>query len=170
MLPKIELVTKEIGNVIEIEENASMFKLPSIMGKDLSLISEYLKKNEVITEEPPYAQYLDIDWDAQMKKGMLADFIDVFTKKWHFVVGFQIPQKIESSENMLHGFIEQKTYIQTTHFGPYHKVGKTYERMYEWGNKENLKLENKSIEFYLNDPRETKKNELETLVLIPIKG
>ena len=169
MSPKIELVRKEIGDVLKIEESASMFKLPSLMGKDLNLILEYLKEQDVKTNEPPYARYLDIDWDAQMKKGMLSDLFDAFTKKWHFFVGFSIPKSVESRGNIIHELIEQRKYIQTTHFGPYHKVGDTYKRLYEWAKNENLDLEHQSIEFYLNDPKETEKKDLETLVLIPVR-
>ncbi|MBU0473767.1 MAG: GyrI-like domain-containing protein [Bacteroidetes bacterium] len=169
MAQKIEIVEKEIGHVLEIEENASMLKLPSLMGKDLTLILDYMKEKNVTPEEAPYGRYLDIDWDSQMKKGLLADMIDVFTKKWHFTVGFPTQRELEQSGNIKHKFFEKKKYVQTTHMGPYQKVGKTYKSMYIWAKNENLELENISIEFYLNDPKETKKNDLKTLVLIPIK-
>ena len=169
MAQKIEIIEKEIGHVIEIEENVSVFKLPSIMGKDLKLISEYLEEKSVKSKDAPYARYLDIDWDVQTQKGMLANLIDLFTKKWHFLNGFTIPTELEAKDNMKTDLIKLKKYVQTTHFGPYQKVGNTYKNMYVWAKEQNFELVGESIEFYLNDPRETKKELLETLVLIPIK-
>ena len=86
-MDKIEVVEKEIGNVIEIEEMIPMWKMPSIMGKDFSLITEYIKTKNIKDTGKPYARYLDIDWEAQMAKGVIANFIEIFTKKWHFQVG-----------------------------------------------------------------------------------
>ncbi len=169
MNPKIEIVEKEIGFVIEIEEKASTFKLPLVMGKDLKQISEYLKENNVNSKNAPYARYLDINWDVQTQKGMLANLIDLFTKKWHFLNGFTTPTKLEAKDNMKTDLIKLNKYVQTTHLGPYQKVGDTYKKMYAWAKGQNLELVGESIEFYLNDPRETKKEFLETLVLIPIK-
>lgn len=40
--------------------------------------------------------------------------------------------------------------------------------MYAWSKEQNLSLQGESLEFYLNDPRETDKKDLETQVLIPI--
>ncbi|MEN8192097.1 MAG: GyrI-like domain-containing protein [Bacteroidota bacterium] len=168
MTPDIEIIEKEFGNVIEVEELAPMTKMPSVMGKNFAAIKEYLDKNNLEYREAPYAKYLDIDWDAQMRKGFLANFIEVFTKKWHFKVGFVIPSKVDDFEEMKSDFIPHKRYIQTMHLGAYHKVGNTYKRLYAYAKENSLRLGDISYEFYLNDPKEVKKDELETRVLIPI--
>lgn len=168
MTHEIELIEKEFGNVIEVEEFVPMTKMSSVMGKNFTEIKKYLEKNNIECTEPPYAKYLDIDWDIQMKKGFLANLIEAFTKKWHFKVGFVISNKVEDFEEKKSDFIIKQKYIQTTHLGAYHKVGNTYKRLYAWAKDNDLKLSGVSFEFYLNDPQIVKKDKLETRVLIPI--
>jgi effector-binding domain-containing protein len=65
--------------------------------------------------------------------------------------------------------IQNKKYVKTIHFGPYQNVGSTNKKMFGWAKSLNLSFENESLEFYLNDPRDTKKESLETMVLIPVQ-
>ena len=92
---QIEIITREIGNVIEIEENVSMLKIPQVMGRDLTMITEYMKSNNVKCAEPPYSRYLDINWKVQMNMSKFASFMAMFTKKWHFMVGMPTPVKMD---------------------------------------------------------------------------
>ena len=166
---KIEIIEKEIGNVIEIEEIIPMWKMPSIMGKDFNQILEYYKSKNIKDTGIPYARYIDVNWKEQVEKSFFANLIEVFTKKWHFYVGIPVPKKVDSNNNLKSNFIKNKKYIQTIHYGAYHKVGDTYKTMYNWSQKENIKLESESIEFYLNDPNIIEKEKLETMILIPIE-
>lgn len=167
-MEEIEVIEKEIGDVIEIEERVSMLKMPSVMGKDFTLILEYLKTKDVRCKEAPYARYLDIDWEVEMKKGMFANIISAFTKKWHFQIGMPTEKKIGGTDNMISKHIKTEKYIKTHHYGPYQKVGGTYKKMCAWAKTKNLTLDKESFEFYLNDPGETKKEDLKTMVLIPV--
>jgi len=167
-MEKIEIIKKEIGDVLEIEERTPMWKMPSAMGRDFTLILEHLNSRGVECREAPYTRYLNIDWDFEMKLSAFANFIRIFTKKWHFKVGMPVSSKIEGVNNMIDRRIQNKKYIKTTHYGPYQKVGETYKKMYTWSKTQNLSFENESLEFYLNDPRETSKESLETMVLIPL--
>ncbi len=103
-----------------------------------------------------------------MSKGLIANVIGMFTKKWHFQVGIPISRDISSSSPLKCSFIQNTKYIKTIHHGAYHKVGQTYKKMYVWAVEQQLSLGNESIEFYLNNPKEVKKELLETMVLIPI--
>ena len=60
-------------------------------------------------------------------------------------------------------------YVKSLHIGPYRKVGDTYKRMMTWIAEKNIIPAPECIEIYLNDPRETKKEDLMTEVFIPIK-
>lgn len=165
---EIEIVEKEIGNVVEIEETIPMWKMPSVMSKDYFAIYKYLKSkgNEEIGK--PYARYLDIDWSVETSKGFFSILLDCVLKKWHFYAGIPSSIKLEDSDNMKAGVIESKKYIQTMHCGSYCKVGDTYKKLYAWSKEQNLSLQGESIEIYLNDPKETDKKGLKTQVLIPI--
>ncbi len=167
-MEKIEIIEKEISDVIEIEERAPMWKMPSAMARDFTLILELLKSKGIDCKEAPYARYLDIDWDLEMKKGVFVNFIGMFTKPWHFQAGMHVSSKIEGADNLVCRTIKKQKYVKTIHYGPYQKVGATYKKMYIWAKAQKLSLENESMEFYLNDPKNTEKNSLETMVLIPI--
>jgi effector-binding domain-containing protein len=103
-----------------------------------------------------------------MTKGAIANSIGAFTKKWHFQAGIPTGIQLETSGLMNCRKIGKKSYIKTVHHGPYHKVGQTYKKMYAWAKERDEVLGDESIECYLNDPRETKKSMLETMVLIPV--
>lgn len=167
-MEEIEIIEKEIGDVVEIEERVPVWKMPFAMSKDFKLILEYLKSKGVDCKEAPYARYLDFDWDLEMKRGAFANFIRMFTKQWHFQAGMPTSTKIGGANNLVGRKIQTKKYVKTIHYGPYQKVGATYQKMYVWAKGKKLSFENESIEFYLNDPRDTEKNSLETMVLIPI--
>ena len=164
----IEIIEKEIGDVIEIEERIPVWKMPSAMSRDFKSILAYLKSEGVDFREAPYARYLDIDWDSEMKRGVLANLIRMFTKKWHFQAGMPVSSKIEGAENLVCRAIQKQKYVKTIHYGPYQKVGATYKKMCAWAGTQKLSLEGESLEFYLNDPRDTPEKSLETMVLIPI--
>ena len=92
----------------------------------------------------------------------------MFTRKWKLQIGFPLYNKAEGRGNIKAGFLPGGRFVKTEHRGPYHKVGKTYKKMLAWIRENNLKIKGESIEIYNNDPRITKKEKLETTILIPI--
>ncbi len=164
----MEIIEKEIGHAIEIEEKARMFKMASVMGRDYKNICEYV--NGEIGEDMgiPYARYLSVDWESQMSKNAFANFIEIFTKKWHFQVGIPVGKELTDQLPMKYTFIKQSKYIKKIHLGSYQNLGKTYKKIYIWAKEKNYKFGNESIEFYLNDPNEVEKESLETMILVPI--
>jgi effector-binding domain-containing protein len=164
----IEIIEKEIGDVIEIEERVPVWKMPFVMSKDFNLILEYLKSKDVDCKEAPYARYINIDWELEMKKGAFANFVGLLTKKWHFRVGMPTSMKIEGANDLKDRQIQNKKYVKTIQYGPYQDVGATYKKMYAWAKSQNLDFENESLELYLNNPKVTDKERLKTMVLIPV--
>ena len=166
---KIDVIDKWMGTSLEIEENIPMWKMSFVIKRDFRRMFEYLQSQGSDASEPPYARYLDVDWETQMNKKGFANFIDIFTKKWRFRAGLPTPAKFDGEGDILSVEFPPKKYVSATHIGPYQKVGETYRQMYEFIKSRNLAVESESVEYYLNDPRETKQKELETLVLIPLK-
>jgi len=166
----MNVIERSIGYVIEIERLVSMMKMPKMMGQDYKAIFKYLDENGIEPSDKtmPYTRYLDVDWESQMKKGALANFIEVFTKKWHFQDGIQSSKKLADKGEFVSRRITKKQYLRSMHYGPYQKVSETYKKMWKFAQENKLKLENESIEFYLNDPTKVTKEEIETEVLIPI--
>lgn len=169
MDPKIEIVEKEFGNVIEIEQIVSMMKMPMTMGQDFTALSEYMKETGAECTVAPYARYVDIDWEAESNAGFFKMFFSMFTKKWHFFSGMTFDKELTAKGSMVPGKMEKRKYVTATHYGPYQNVGKLYKAMYLWAKKEGLEVEPESMEFYMNDPSKVKKSELETILYIPLK-
>ena len=165
---EIVIIEKEIGNVIELEERAPVWKMPFIMGKDYKQIFNYLESQNCECAEAPYTRYLDINWQVQISKGGITNFFEMFTKKWHFQVGVPTSKKLDGKGNLNSLTIGNRKYVMTFHYGPYQKVGQTYKRIFSWIKEKNLTPENESIEIYLNDPQKTKKKDLKTTILIPL--
>ena len=65
---KIEIVKKEIGHVLEIEENITMLKMPSVMKEDYQTLFDYICKQGQECSQPPYARYLGVNWKEEMGK------------------------------------------------------------------------------------------------------
>ncbi len=169
-MEEIEIIEKEIGSVIEIEERVPVWKMPSVMGKDFRLIIEYMKTSGIADTEVPYsyARYLEIDWESEMTRGIIANFIGIFTKKWHFLAGMPTPVQLSGTDNLKYRLLQSKKYIKAIHYGAYQKLGSTYKKMHAWSKDRGLKSKGESIEIYLNSPRTTSKESLKTMVLIPL--
>lgn len=48
------------------------------------------------------------------------------------------------------------------------KVGSTYDKCVAFSKQETISLKDYSIEYYLNDPKATKTEDLKTRILVPI--
>lgn len=69
-----------------------------------------------------------------------------------------ISVKVNNENELVVKRLPKQFYVKTIHQGPYQKVGATYKKMYFGAMSKNIDLLDESIEIYLNDPKETKKN------------
>lgn len=165
---QIEVIEKETEYTLEINEIVPMWKMPMIIGSSYKAIAEYLGKKGLECIAAPYVRYIDLNWNELNNENKFFSFIKMVTKKWNMLIGFPVKEKTEGEGNIKAGIIEKGKFVKAVHRGPYQKVGDTYKLMTAYIKKENLKIKNESIEYYLNDPKTTKKEDLETTVLIPI--
>lgn len=167
----MEVIERNIGNALEIEENVHMMKMPKVMGKDFMEIMDYMKEQNYEMDGVPYSRYVDMDWEHETADKMLDKLIhfgEMFTKKWHFYCGMATPSEIAGNEHMMEKHYEMQRYLKAIHIGPYQEVGKVYTEMYKYMKENNMTPMPESIEFYMNDPREVKKTEIETMILVPV--
>jgi effector-binding domain-containing protein len=169
MEPEFETVEKEIGHVLEIEERIPMWKMPSTMGRDLKELSGHLENQGVEPAGAPYSRYLGVDWKTELAKPKLMMFLEVFSKKWHMMIGIPTGREVAGEGSMQSSYLPKGKYLRTVHLGPYHKLGATYEKTGNWAQENGIELADTSIESYLNDPANTAKADLETEILIPIR-
>ncbi|MCW8888016.1 MAG: GyrI-like domain-containing protein [Gammaproteobacteria bacterium] len=164
-----EIIEKEIGPVIEVEESVPIWKMPATFGRDFGLISDYIESQGSSIREMPYARYLDIDWEAESKMGFFSQLLRVFSKKWHFQVGMPTASELAGEGDLISRTFGRRRYVKSLHLGPYKDVGKSYDAMILWLKEQGEVAEGESIEIYLNSPQDVKQSELETELLIPLK-
>jgi len=164
----VELIKRKEQRTLIIRESVGMLKLPKVMGPAYMKIFNYLKEKDFEPAAAPFTGYQVDNWDEAINMSGLKMLLSVFTKKWDIEMGFEVPDHIEGYDNMEIKSLPAGEYLQALHVGPYQKVGQVYKRMYKYAKDNNLKLGNKSLEFYLNDPGEVSKDKLETRVLVPV--
>lgn len=164
----IELVEEDFGPALEIESITKMTGMQKAFRENFQKIHNYINEREVKCKTAPYARYIDIDWEYQIRAGFFDHLRDVFKKEWHFFCGMNLVSPLEGVDSIrVHQFTRAK-YIKAVHYGPYQNVGKLYSKMYLWAKENGYKCHPESFEFYTNDPREISKKELETIVYIPV--
>ncbi len=166
---EIELIEMEFGSALEIESKTKMSTMPKSMGKSFTTLGDYMKHKHVKCSIAPYARYVDVDWEFQTNAGFFANLIDMFKKEWHFFSGMTLESTIEGSGDIHVKIFKKRKYVKAVHYGPYQNVGKLYGQMYLWAKEQKLKCLPESIEFYMNDPKDVKKSELETVLYIPVE-
>jgi len=164
-----EIVEKTIGPVVEIEERVAMWRMPSTFGRDYKRIAEYLSSQGATCADMPYARYLDMDWEIELAKGKFSMLMDMLVKRWHFYAGMPSSKPLAGEGELQTRLLESRRQARTVHHGPYQNSGKSYAALFAWIQEQGLSAENEAIEFYLNDPREVDKAELETVIMIPVR-
>lgn len=169
MSNKIEIVEREEVPVLEIKAEAAIWKMPSVIGSCYKSIMDLLKSKQSDAAKEAYVHYLDINWDELNNENKIKMFFKMFAYKWNMKIGFTLREKVEGEKSISADVLKKGKYVKTLHKGPYQKVSDTYKEMLAFLKERNLNYKNESIEFYLNDPRTVKKEDLETIVLIPLK-
>jgi AraC family transcriptional regulator len=164
----VKLITRDEQKALVIRDQVSTLKLPKVMGPAYMKIAEYMKKKGAEPTEAPFTSYKVDNWDEAINIKGLKAIISLFTKKWDIEMGFPLTEDVPATDSIEISTLLGGEYIQILHVGPYQKVGDTYKKIYQYVQEHNLVLDNQSYEFYRNDPRDTPKDKLETLVLIHV--
>lgn len=164
-------VERESKHALVIQKKVATFRLGNIMGPAYTRIYNYLQSEDVVceSEDVPFAQYHNVDWERLNKKGIFGFFDVMFLYKWEVDIGIPCPKGTSNPVGIEPIEIASGSYLRALHIGPYMKVGDTYNVIRAYAQEHNLELDNRSIEFYQNDPRETAEKELETEVLVALK-
>ena len=160
----IEIVEKEIGKVLEIEERAYVWQMPSVMSKNFTKLVEYTNtKCDESTQVSLYARYVGFDWEKELSKGILTNLICIFTNKWHFFTGITNTKSLDSNTDIKANIINKRKYIKTIHYGEYKNVSTTYKKMCDFAKEKAILIGDESFEFYLNDPKVVEKEKIEIM-------
>ncbi len=168
-MSELTVIERSEQHTLCISEIVSTMKLGKVMGPAYQAIMDHLKKDGIECGEKdiPFTKYRNIDWDKLSKKGLFATINVMFFHKWEIDIGIPCPESATAEGRIKKMQIDPGKYIRAIHKGPYMKVGDTYDKIRSYATEQNLDLKSYSIEFYLNDPRETPPSQLETEVLVP---
>ena len=169
MASHCEIIEKEMGPVVEIEERVFMWQMPATFRRDYGLLSSYIEHQGSSLNGMPYARYLDIDWEREQRAGGLSKLLRMLTTKWHFQVGMPTEGKLPGEGALQSRALAQRRYARTIHLGPYKECGNTYNALIAWLHSQGEEAEGEAFEIYLNSPEEVAEDQLQTEVLVPLK-
>ncbi len=170
MSGEITIVERAEQHAICVSKIAGTLKLGKVMKPAYQQIIDYLEQHGINLGEDniPFTKYKNLDWEKISKKGLFSVIDMLFFYKWDMDIGIPCPDSIKATRCIKKTQLESGKYIRMIHKGSYKSVGDTYKQILDYATEQNLKTENYSIEFYLNDPREVKTSQLETEVLVPV--
>lgn len=165
----VEMIQMKERSTLEVNVKVSMLGMPKAIGRTYMRLAEYLETHGGSMEGEPYVRYLDLDWDALMNESKWLGFIRIFTRKWNMLIGFPLKEGIAGEGDIKAGRFAGGSYLTTLHTGPYQKLAEAYNRLYAYAKEKGLVLQDECVEQYLNDPGSVSKEELQTVVMVPLQ-
>lgn len=138
--------------VLSIRTNSSVVSLPKVLGKAFEQLESRLKE---LGEEPAGAPYV-----AYYNMNMLNLDIEI---------GFPTKTLLEGNAEIKASTLPAGNYAMTVHQGPYGKIRSAYNALAKKVKEEGFQATGVSYEYYLNDPVNTKPNDLLTQVVFTLK-
>ncbi len=156
MSEEITIVVRAEQHAVCVSEIVGTMKLSKVMKPAYQQIIDHLEQHEIKLGEDniPFTKYKNLDWEKINKKGLFSVIDMLFFYKWDMDIGIPCPDSVKVTGNIKKTLLESGKYIRMIHKGSYKNVGDTYKKILDYAAEQKLKIENYSIEFYLNDPRE----------------
>ena len=164
----VEKTRRDKTDVLIIEDYVGIFQFSKVMGPAYQKIMDYMQSRGEEPQKAPFTQYEVDDWEKTVNMNGFKAFFSMLTKKWPIQMGFEITTDISTNGEIKLKTIPAGDYLKTKHTGPYQKVGDAYKKIYSYAKNQNLKLDNVSYEYYLNDPKKVTKEKLETEIWVPV--
>jgi len=155
-------------HALEIARNAPMWKIPRLLGEDFPRIDAHITAKGGNRTGAPYVRYMEIDWQQMRNCGPLRMLWLMLTSKQPMRIGMAVEAPVEGDGEIDAIAIESLNCVRTIHRGPYQKVGDTYKEIVDWAESNNVELADYTMENYINDPTTVAKEDIETLILIPV--
>ena len=138
--------------VLSIRTRSSVVSLPKVLGKAFEQLEARLKE---LGEEPAGAPFV-----AYYNMNMLNLDIEI---------GFPVKKLLEENAEIKATTQPAGKYAMTMHQGPYGKIRPAYNALTKKVKEEGFQSTGIAYEYYLNDPENTKPNDLLTQVVFPLK-
>jgi len=155
-------------HALEVARDAPMWKIPKLLGDNFPRLGEHITAHGGNRAGAPYVRYMEIDWQQMRHCGPLRMIWQMLTSKQPMRIGMVVEAPVEGDGDIEAVAIESLNCVRTIHKGPYQKVGDTYKEIVDWAEANDVELANYTMENYINDPTTVAKEDIETLILIPI--
>ncbi len=167
---EIEIQQQPPVHGLEIARNAPMWKIPKLLADAFPRINKQIAAEGGDRTGAPYVRYMDIDWQEMRHCGPMKMLWKMFTSKQRMLIGMTVESPLEGDGDIEAVTIGSQLCVRTIHQGPYQKVGDTYKEIVDWAEANNVKLADHTMENYINDPTTVDKEDIKTLILIPVVG
>lgn len=165
----VEVVTRERVIGLEYSKDAKMFSIPSAMKSAYGVILEELKTQSFGESDKAvvYTRYRDVDLGAMECMGFFAKLMGMFDT-FKMDMGISIDEFDYTKSTFKTGEIKAGEYVQYLHVGPYSKMHQAYGKLSKYVVENNINVEHQTYDIYLNDPRVTSKEKLETIIMVKV--
>ena len=157
-------------HALEVVRNAPMWKIPKELGDAFPLIDKHITAQGGSRAGAPYVRYMEIDWQQMRHCGPLRMLWQMLTSKQLMRIGMAVEGPVAGDGDIEAVAIDAQNCVRTIHRGPYQKVGDTYKEIVDWAEANNVELADHTMENYINDPTTVAKEDIETLILIPVNS
>ncbi len=138
--------------VLSVRTVTTIGDLPRVLGGIYGAVGHHLGVLGECPAGPPFAAYYNMDMEA----------LDV-------EAGFPVARMLSGEGDVEARDIPAGRAATCVHVGPYGEMEETYAELTAWIASEGHEPTGTVYEFYLNDPGKTPPEELETMILFPLK-
>ena len=151
MAHECELVERGPQPTLSVRRRVAVQDLPQVLPGAWGAVMGQAGKVGAMPAGPPYVAYHNMDMQD----------LDV-------EIGFPFAQSVQGDGEVVAGEIPDGRAATCMHVGPYDRIGAAYEALQKWMDEEGHKASGAPYEFYLNDPRDTPAEELQTQIVFPL--
>ena len=138
---------------LTIRTTSPVQALSQAMGKAYGAIAQYLGQMGEAPAGPPFVAYYNMDMQN----------LDV-------EIGFPVGRPLSGLGEIQASEIPGGKLASCLHVGPYGDLGFAYEALTQWLADNGYEATGAAYEMYLNDPMQTRPQELQTQVVFPLKA
>ena len=147
-----ELKDQAVQSTLIVRATTPVQELPRVLGQAYGAIAQYLGQVGEQPAGPPFVLYHNMDMQA----------LDI-------EVGFVVAHPLPGKGEIQSGEIPAGKFASVLHTGPYDQLGSAYAALTQFVQSSGHAATGASYEFYLNDPQQTPPQELQTLIVFPLK-
>ena len=150
---KCEITPRSAQPVLAVRTHTAVQDLPAFLGRAFGAVAQYLGEQGLEPAGPPYAAYHNMDMEN----------LDV-------EAGFPVTKALASRGEVQAGEMPAGRYASCLFTGAYSDMPPAYEALTQYVKDQGCEPTGVSYEVYMNDPASVAPNELQTLIVFPVKG